>query len=395
MKKEWSASPQSGRLEEKLNIFVYAIAIRLVFYLISVCMMAVVGDYPNGITFSDFLDAWQRWDSSPYLRIAENGYRGYQENGQFLDIVFYPLYPWLIRLVEIFAGEYRLSAIIVSTVCFGIGSVYFHNLMVEEFGPEEAENGYLALITFPFAFFFGSIMTESLFFALSAAFLYYLRKHKWGLVCLIGFLACLTKIQGILLTLAVVAELFYSEKGFFLLKTKQWSEFWNKIIINGLKCVPMTGGVLVYLLLNYMIEGEAFRFLYYQENHWNHTVGPFWETVRYSGAYAADSWYQSTGMGLWLPQYVLFFVSLAAILYGFLVKLRPTYLVYLIAFTLVTYSSTWLISGGRYTLSALPLFMLAGRFYTEHKNIKKGMLPFSFALMMVYLVGYYQWKQIM
>ena len=135
--------------------------------------------------------------------------------------------------------------------------------------------------------------------------------------------------------------------------------------------------------------------MYYQQNHWNHTAGPFWETVRYSGAYAAAGWYQSTGMGLWVPQFILFFVLLAAILYGFRKKLRPTYLVYLTAYALVTYSSTWLISGGRYTLSTLPLFMLAGRFFTEHKNIKKVIIPFSFALMMVYLVGYYQWKQIM
>ncbi|MBQ2935510.1 MAG: glycosyltransferase family 39 protein [Lachnospiraceae bacterium] len=387
--------PCIGRRKEEINIFIYAIAIRLVFYLISVCMMAVVGDYPNGITFSDFLDTWQRWDSSPYLRIAENGYRGYQENGQFLDIVFYPLYPWLIRIVEMIVGEFRLAGIVVSTICFGIGSVYFHKLVEDEFGKEEAENGYLALLSFPFAFFFGAIMTESLFFALSAAFLYYLRKHKWGLVCSIGFLACLTKIQGILLALAVLAELFFSEKGFALLKSKQWKEFGSKILIPGLKCVPMIGGVLVYLFINYLIEGDIFRFMYYQQNHWNHTVGPFWETVRYSAAYAADGWYQSTGMGLWVPQFVLFFVLLGAIIYGFRKKLRPTYLVYLIAYALVTYSSTWLISGGRYTLSTLPLFMLAGRFFTEHKNSKKVIIPFSFALMMVYLVGYYQWKQIM
>lgn len=378
-----------------LCVFGYALIIRMIFYLVSVCMMAVVGDYPEGITFSDFLDAWKRWDSAPYLRIAENGYRGYQENGQFLDIVFYPLYPWLVRTVNIFVGEFRLAGIFVSTVCFCIGSVYFDKLMIEEFGQEEAQNGYLALITFPFAFFFGAIMTESLFFALSAAFLYYLRKHRWWLVCGIGFLACLTKIQGVLLCFAVLAELLYSEKGGVLLKEKKWKTFGGKVIVNGLKCVPMIGGVLVYLLLNYLVEGDAFRFMYYQEHHWNHTAGPFWDTVRYSGEYAKGSWYTSTGMGLWVPQFILFFVSITAIIYGFVKKMRPTYQIYLIMFTLVTYSSTWLISGGRYTLSALPLFMLAGEFYTKHERVKKVMIPFSVALMMIYFVGYYQWKQIM
>lgn len=376
-------------------IFGYAILFRLMLYLASVAMMAVVGDYPQGITFSDFLDAWKRWDSLPYLRIAENGYKGYQENGQFLDIVFYPLYPWLIRLTEVFVGEFRLAGLMVSTLCFGVGSVYFDKLVSEEFGQEIAENAYLALLAFPFAFFFGSIMTESLFFAVTAAFFYYLRKHKWWIVCIIGFFACLTKIQGILLTLAVIAELFCCYHGFTLLKEKKWKEFLGKVIGNGLKCVPMVGGVLVYLLLNYLVEGDAFRFMYYQEHHWNHTVGPVWNTVKYMKEYVEGGWYTSMGMGLWVPQYLLFFVSVIAIIYGFVKKLPPAYQVYLIAFTLVTYSSTWLISGGRYTLSAMPLFILAGRFYTEHKGAKRILIPFSFAIMMIYLVGYFQWKQIM
>lgn len=45
------------------------------------------------------------------------------------------------------------------------------------------------------------------------------------------------------------------------------------------------------------------------------------------------------------------------------------YLAYLIAFCLLTYSSSWLISAGRYTLSALPLFLLEGDWLQRHENV--------------------------
>lgn len=381
--------------KRSVRVFSYAILFRVLIYVLSVLVMAIFGDYQEGITFSDFLTAWQRWDGSAYLRIAENGYRGYEEGGMFLDIVFFPLYPWLIKAVELMVGNYQLSGIIVSSLCYGIGSVYLDRLMRLEYGEESAQNAALALSVYPFSFFFGSIMTESLFFAIITSFFYYLRKHEWKKATVLGFFACMTKVQGMLLTFAVVAELFYSYQGLLLIKQKKWKEFRNEIIGNGLKCVPMVGGIGIYLLVNFIVEGDAFKFLYYQKNHWGNGLCPIWETMSYIGRNVLEGWYTSTGMSLWLPEFVLFFLYLIGIGYAVKKKMHPTYLVYLIAFFVLTYSSTWLISGARYTLSAIPLFMLIGKYFTEHKRVKEILLPFSFALMIIYMVGYYQWKQIM
>ena len=67
----------------------------------------------------------------------------------------------------------------------------------------------------------------------------------------------------------------------------------------------------------------------------------------------------------------------------------------LIAFFLLTYSSSWLISAGRYTLSALPLFLLEGDWLQRHEKLKFPILLLSSMLMMLYFVGYFSWKQIM
>lgn len=72
------------RYPEEIKIFCAAIGFRIIFYLFSVVVMAVMGDYSGGITFSDFLEVWKRWDSQHYLNIAENGYAGAIENGEHI-----------------------------------------------------------------------------------------------------------------------------------------------------------------------------------------------------------------------------------------------------------------------------------------------------------------------
>lgn len=381
--------------KRSVRIFAYSILFRMLIYFLFVCMMAIFGEYQEGIGLSEFLEAWKRWDAAHYLNIAENGYSGAVENGQHLFLVFYPLYPWLMKLVSFVTGDYRLAGILISVIGYGIGCVYFDKLMCMEYNEEISKNGLLLLSVFPFSFFFGAIMTESLFFALLAAFFYYLRKHSWGMIAFVGFLACMTKVQGMLLTFAVIAELFVSYHGILLIRQKKWKQFMVEIIGNGLKCVPMVAGVLVYLLVNFVVEADPFRFMYYQKNHWGNGLAPIWETISYVMKNALEGWHTSTGMVLWVPEFLLIAVYIAAIIYGIAKKCHPAYMVYLIAFFCLTYSSTWLISGGRYTLSALPLFLLGGKVITEKPKYKIPVIMTSFALMILYLSAYYQWKQIM
>ncbi len=382
-------------MKKSTRIFLWAIAFRLAYYVLSVCIIVLFGDFQESFCFSDFLDAWARWDSAHYLNIAENGYMGAVENGEHIFLVFYPLYPWMIRSLHVLGIDYRLGGMLVSTVCFGIGCVYFEKLTSLEFGGETAKTSVLLLSVFPFAFFFGGILTESLFFALSAMFLYFLRCHRWDILWIIGLLACMTKVQGCLLAFAVVAELFYSEHALTLLRTKRWKALMQEVILPGLETAFMFLGLGVYLLINFMVEGDAFRFLYYQKNHWNNELGPIWNTLGYLWRYVAGEWHTPTGMALWVPELVLSFLYIGLIIYGCKRRLRPMYQVYLISFFVLTYSSTWLISGARYTVNALPLFMLGGEILENHRKVKQAVLAVSFALMIIYLIGWYEWKQIM
>lgn len=379
----------------EVKIFAGAVGFRIVVYFLSVCIMAILGDYANGITFSDFLESWKRWDSAHYINIAENGYAGAIENGQHIFLVFYPLYPWLMKIMSLFLKDIRLCGILISVISYGIGCVFFYKITKKEFGKKEAENALVLISIFPFAFFFGSIATESLFFAIATSFFYYLRKHRWNKVAFLGFLACLTKVQGLLLAFAVLAELLYFKRGIKLIKERKWKNFVCRIIYPGCVAAEMLLGFLVYLVINYVVEGDAFRFMYYQKNHWGNGLCFMGKTINYITQYVVNGWYTSTGMSLWVPEMILFSLYLIAIVYGVCKRIRPMYLTYLVVFFLLTYSSTWLISAGRYTLSALPAFMLAGKGMAECEKIRVPVMILSAMIFTIYMIGYYSWKQIM
>ncbi len=375
---------------KEIKIFAMAVSFRVAVYLLSVCMMAIFGDFSEGITFSDFLEAWKRWDSAHYINIAENGYGGAIENGEHIFLVFYPLYPWLMRTLTLFFEDIRLCGILISVMSYAGGTVFFYRITKTEFGEKTAENAILLLSLFPFGFFFGAIATESLFFLLAAAFFYYLRNHRWGMTALLGFLACLTKVQGLLLAFSVLVELLYAEKGISLIRNKKWGEFFKRVIWPGCICALMLGGFWIYLLINYLVEGDFLKFMFYQKNHWGQGLSPMWETVGYVKDYAIGGWYTSTGMSLWVPELLLFIVYLAVIAYGIYRKIRPMYLSYLIFFFMLTYSCSWLLSAGRYTLSALPFFMLTGEAVKRREKWKIPVMVVSAMAMMLYMTGYYR-----
>ena len=65
--------------------------------------------------------------------------------------------------------------------------------------------------------------------------------------------------------------------------------------------------------------------------------------------------FSDTTLLIWYPELILFVVAAALLLYS--LRTQPLkYSAYLLVYTLINYSVTFLISGGRYMLNALPLF---------------------------------------
>src|SRR5258708_20386389 len=60
-----------------------------------------------------WLEIWNRWDAVNYQKIAEFGYTATGEMRPLL--VFYPLYPWTVRLLAFFTRDYMFSFFFTST----------------------------------------------------------------------------------------------------------------------------------------------------------------------------------------------------------------------------------------------------------------------------------------
>jgi len=151
-----------------------------------------------------------RWDSLWYLDIAQNGYR-FDGLERLSNVVFFPLYPLLIRSASFFtAGDLVLAGWGISSLCLFLSLVYLFKI-IKKFHPEV--DPFLViffLLIFPTAFFLNAVYTESLFLFLTVAAFYYGMEKNFMRAGIFGMLASLTRITGILLFIPLVWEFFRS-----------------------------------------------------------------------------------------------------------------------------------------------------------------------------------------
>lgn len=373
---------------EVLKIFLLAICFRFAIYSIVVLFTIVDTDNMQVVTISKIVEMWTRWDSNHYIKIAELGYGGALEDGKALFLVFYPLYPYLMRLFEIIVGDYALSGMIISSFSYAGACCYIYKLVSLDYNKNIAKNTLILISIFPFSFFFGGIMTESLFLLLTIAGLYYIRKHKWFTASFIGCLASATRMHGLLLLIPATIELLTYYKVGNLIKEKNWKEIWN-IICHKVTCFFfMFGGTIFYLYENYRVSGNPFQFLIYQKEHWYQGYLFIIDTIEYVFLNAfTDNYKFSSRFTIWIPNAVLFIIGILALIAG-IRYLRSMYMGYFLAYFIMNYSVSWLLSGGRYLSCAIPLFLVGGILAEKNKIIKYGLIFTSIVLFRVYLTAY-------
>ncbi len=111
--------------------------------LTSIIIITTVGtilfSYVKFIVFENnippsLLSLWNRWDTYHYLDIAQNGYTNVSE-GRFF-IVFFPFYPFMVKLFALIFRNYMLSAVIVSNIAYAFAAFYLYKLILLDY-PEE------------------------------------------------------------------------------------------------------------------------------------------------------------------------------------------------------------------------------------------------------------------
>lgn len=189
-----------------------------------------------------------RWDSNYYIDIAKNGY-SFTADKPLSNIVFFPMYPLLIKTVSfVFGFDLVLGAWVVSVLALIGGCVYLYKL-TREFHPEiDALLLVFLLLIFPTAFFLTAVYTESLFLLFSVASFYFAMKKRYVLAGIFGLAASLTRVTGVLLFLPLLVQVWQNEG----LK--------KKALVRSLPLLLIPLGTFSFFLFHWIRFGDPFLF---------------------------------------------------------------------------------------------------------------------------------------
>jgi len=375
---------------ESLKVFAGAFLFRVIVLIICAVIFCLLLKYDDKtFDIKKFFDIFVKWDANNYIRIS-NGYGSHIENGKFTTLVFYPLYPFFLSIVNNLIPNIKVAGILLSSVLYSAACSVFYMLMRLDYKRSVAEKGVVLMSVFPFAFYYGTIMSESIFLLTSVLTLYYIRKHNWAIAGFCGMLAALSRSAGVFLIIPATVE-FVEEYNFFGLKFKDMMQILFK---KWIWLLLMPFGICIYLYINYVVSGNAFEFLALEEEVWHQegtfffkTMGTLWNLV--NSGYSLN-----TKLGAFLPELILAFAMMAILIVG-LKKHRSMYTVWLLVYIIINTSISWPMSIARYLSCAVPAFMILADLIDDKEHVYTGTVVVSSMLFAIYLAGYILGRQIM
>ena len=319
------------------------------------------------VTIPEALQLWTRLDSQHYISIARDWYASDGDESRVVLLVFLPGYPLLIRLFAALTRDWFASALLVSALSFAGAGVVVYLLAREDGDHDYALRALKYTIILPGAVFYAAPMTESLFLLLSVSCVYFARRRRFAAAGLMGGLAAFTRSVGLVLLAPLCYELIAD--ALERRPSGMGGRERGRLALSAAAVLLVPAGFGAYCLVCRAVSGDPFRFLVYQREHWNQSLGYFFNTAAYQMNYAAIAW-QDGDMerlfGLRLPNLLCIFGSLA-LMTAAARRLRPSYTAYFIGYFVVAIGTTWLLSGPRYLSVVFPLsFAVAG--YTESRR---------------------------
>ena len=385
--------PAAQGLQPGWKIFLLGAGSRVGLLLAGMAAAMLLSD--GGLTWEGAFQQLQRWDAAHYIRLIEEGYQSYTENGQHLFLVFFPGYVWAVRLLRLVIPSTALAGTALSCLCYGGACCYLYRLAGEAYNGRVARDALLYMSLFPFSFFSGLVMTEGLFLLATTGACWYAWRGKWLAFGLFGALAALTRMTGLLVIAVGVIRLLEAYRPLEPPVGKSLGRCWKPLLLR----LPLTllpaAGTLLYLLLNLWVDGDPFAFASHQE-HWHQ--GYLWisQVVEYIGRYLGDNLGSSFGWAVWAPALALFVVGLALLYWAALRRGHPAgLLAYGFCFFVATYSLSWLLSAGRYLSTCFVLFLFLAKLTQRRPALRAALLGGEGVLLGVYLCAFLAGAQVM
>ncbi len=341
----------------------------------SVLLYAPSFPYADGIldtyNLPRWVYSWANFDGVHYLTIIKNGYHG----AAYIQ-AFFPLYPLLSVLFQLFINNTLLATLFVSNISFVLFLIIWYLFLQQNYSSKIAQYGVLSLLLFPTSFFFASSYTESLFLLFVIGSFWSVQQKRYWLAAGCIALASATRITGILLLPAVLFEIVFTDTKWSLsLKILQktiekqlhkWRRHIKPIGIVSLGAV----GLLSYMYYLYREFGDPVYFFHVQSEFGGgvrqETLVSYPQVIfRYIKilltARPFDFKYFS-----YVQEFVVGIIGLLTILYS-ANKARLSYIIFsVLAFLLPTLTGTF-SSMPRYILVCFPIFILLATWAEKSK----------------------------
>ncbi len=315
------------------------------------------------------LAVWGRWDAVHYLDIATQGYQG-------TDMAFFPLYPLLIRMVGSLAGNHLIAGLLISSASFFLGLLFLYKLLEFEYDRAVARRAIFYVSIFPTAIYFTAVYTESLFFMLTVASFYYMRRRQWWMAGVLGFFASLTRIEGLLLIVPFALE---------------WIAVYRPDPMRGIS--KLAAGMLIplglglYMAYLWVLRADPLYFSHVQI-HWNRHFAMPWVSVL--NAFSKIAHATTPQVIATQSLEVAFTVLMIGVLVAGWHSLRPSYIAYMALSVLVPMSTSNLMSMPRFALVLFPMFAILAR-WGERPWINTVIVAFSLPLLGLFTVLFADW----
>ncbi len=169
-----------------------------------------------------FLNAQVSWDSEFYLSISTVGYddpavraiEGPDRRALSLNYAFFPLYPYVIRVVALPLRLMPLTPIARSTLAGVVVSLLgtlaamlaLYDLARGELGDAGGSRAAFYLLIFPMGFFLAQVYTEGLFVGLAFGALALIRRRRLPWAALLAALATWTRPVGAALAIPLALD---------------------------------------------------------------------------------------------------------------------------------------------------------------------------------------------
>lgn len=323
------------------TILLTLVATRLLVGLVGVLAYAW---FEKGPHFHPKASAWslfQNWDANWYLDLVQHGYF---HTATKSNVVIFPLYPGLMKLLTLVGVSAEVSGYLVSNLALlGACAFLWRIAWLETGSAGTATRAVQVLLLGPVSFFFSIIYSESLFLLGATGALYAARTRSWLAAGLWGAVAAHTRSIGFALVVPLLWEYLRVHGLIPILRTpRRW--------IGLAACLLPLAGTALYLGYMTIKFGDPLVYFAAQE-HWSRKFSYFGSLFARISFVGLSLFYK-----VWFTSAVL--GSFGLLLLGVGVRLRDTYLIFGLTFCFIYISSHSVEAFPRYASVVFPFYLV-------------------------------------